>query len=90
VGKWMSGEVGYARSLGIVLSPNEDGGNYRSALEAVIGAPYGEQSFHHAIIDRIAQSEWVHPLVVEAHDWQEIDRPDDIIAWEQRMMRRAA
>jgi len=89
VGKWMSGEVAYARSLGIVLSANE-GGGYRSALEAVIGAPYGEQSFHHAIVDRIAQSERVHPIVVEGHDWQEIDRPDDIVAWERRMMRRAA
>jgi len=90
VSKQLSGELASARSLGIVLSPNEDGGSYRAALEAVMDAPNGEQSFHHAIVDHIAQSEWVHPIIMEGHNWQEIDRPDDIVAWEQRSMRRAA
>ena len=90
VGKLLCPLVGSARSLGIILSPDSDGGQYKSALEAVIGQPKGEQLFHHDIIDRIAQTSIVHALTVEGYAWQEIDRPEDIVAWERRSMRNAA
>jgi hypothetical protein len=54
---------------------------YLRALHQVIGEVEGAQSFHHAIVDRIAHEEGVHAVAFEGGQWTEIDRPDDIARW---------
>jgi choline kinase len=90
VSKLLSPFIGSARSLGIVLSPDSDGGPYPDALEAVMRQPRGEHAYHHDVIDRIAQRLTVHAVTVQDYAWQEIDRPEDVRAWEARVLRDAA
>lgn len=81
VGKTIDPARATHRSLGIVLSGDADGGGYGDALDAVIGAPGGEDAFHHAVVDRLARTRGVAAVVVEQRRWQEIDRPEDIARW---------
>lgn len=69
------------RSLGIVISQNDDGGLYYNALERVIGTPEGYKAYHHAVIDLLASSCLVTPIVNQSGTWCEIDRPEDIQRW---------
>jgi choline kinase len=82
VSKALSPDAAAFRSLGIVICPDADGGPYRAALERVIGGPDGHNAFHHAIIDDLARTAVVHPLCIDGGHWQEIDRQDDIAAYE--------
>ena len=84
VGKTLPFPRAALRSLGLVACPDADGGSYRVALEQVIGADDGHLSFHHSIVDLLARTTTVTPIVMEARDWQEIDRPEDIARWEGR------
>ena len=90
VGKTLPFPRAALRSLGIVACPDADGGPYRAALEQVIGADDGHLSFHHSIVDLLAGTTTVTPIVMEARDWQEIDRPEDIARWEGRDLGDAA
>ncbi len=90
VGKTLPWPRAALRSLGIVGCPDADGGPYRVALEQVIGADDGHLSFHHSIVDRLARDTRVTPIVMEARQWQEIDRPEDIAQWEGRDLGNAA
>jgi Predicted sugar nucleotidyltransferases len=90
VSKLLSPVIGTARSLGIILSPDSGGRAYLDALEAVMREPHGEHSFHHDVVNRLAQHLVVHPLIVKDHAWQEIDQPSDLAAWEARLLRDAA
>ena len=66
---------------GVILGRGADN-PYGDALEQVIAAPEGQSSYHHAVIDRLAQ-DGVTVAAVEraAGRWQEIDRPEDVAAW---------
>lgn len=68
------------RSLGVIVGRGPNG--YGEALDQVIGAPEGQSSYHHAVIDRMAQDGVpVAAIGRAAGMWQEIDRPEDIRAW---------
>src|SRR3546814_7031016 len=55
VAKTLSADHATHRSLGVVLAPRvEDAAAYRHALDEVIAAPDGTQSYHHDIIDWLA------------------------------------
>ena len=81
VGKDLSPLLAHHRSLGFVAWKGEGAGRYVDALNQVIGGVEGAQSFHHAIVDRIAREEGVHGVAFEGGQWTEIDRPDDIARW---------
>ena len=83
VSKDLSDQRTTHRSLGIVLSPDRDGGAYRKALETVIGRPKGHSAYHHAVIDLLAASPGVTAIEHHSGLWCEIDRPDDIERWVQ-------
>lgn len=68
------------RSLGVIISTGHDG-RYLRALDDVISVSGGQNAFHHAIVDRLAGSTGVTPIVRDAGIWQEIDRPEDIERW---------
>lgn len=69
------------RSMGAVLSAG--GSAYADALDAVIRADGGVQAFHHAVVARLAAAGAVAALEPPpGRPWQEIDRPQDIAAWE--------
>jgi choline kinase len=69
------------RSLGVVLCPDQPGGDYRRALQAVIEEPEGHNAYHHAVIDRLARSVGVAAIENVAGLWCEVDRPEDIERW---------
>lgn len=81
VAKDLPAEQATHRSLGVILGRGADN-PYGDALEQVIAAPEGQSSYHHAVIDRLAQ-DGVTVAAVEraAGRWQEIDRPEDVAAW---------
>ena len=55
-----------------------------AALTALLGADGGTQSYHHAVVAALARADVVHAVVPPAAArWQEIDRPEDIGAWER-------
>ena len=81
VGKALDPERAPFRSLGIVASPDADGGAYLAALEEVIGAPGGDQRFHHDVVDLLARRLRVTAIAFEPGHWQEIDSPADIDRW---------
>lgn len=68
------------RSLGVVAGRDDDGA-YRAALDAVIARDNGIQSFHHQIVDELAQAGPVHAIAIEHGAWVEIDRVEDIADW---------
>jgi choline kinase len=76
------------RSLGIIVSTG--GERYLGALANVLEAPDGDQSYHHAVIDRLAQHTAVNPVAVTGMHWQEIDRVSDIALWNGHRERYAA
>lgn len=76
------------RSLGIIVSTG--GERYLGALADVLDAPDGDQSYHHAVIDRLARDAEVHPVTVTGMHWQEIDQVGDIDLWNARRERHAA
>jgi choline kinase len=69
------------RSLGMVLCPDQPGGDYRRALQAVIEEPEGHNAYHHAVIDRLARAVGVTAIENAAGLWCEVDRPEDIERW---------
>ncbi|MEJ0100914.1 MAG: phosphocholine cytidylyltransferase family protein [Pseudomonadota bacterium] len=81
VGKKLPAGETTHRSLGIVLSPDQPGGDYRRALQAVIEEPEGHNAYHHAVIDRLARSVGVTALENRSGLWCEVDRPEDIENW---------
>ena len=83
VGKDLGAEAAH-RSLGLILSHQTDGHDYRRALDEVICAQGGAQRFHHAVVDHLAQAGLVGAIEVTAPQWIEIDRPEDIDAWQAR------
>ena len=90
VAKTLAPEAATHRSLGIIVSPDDDGARYADALEEVIGAPGGSDAYHHAIIDRLAQQDAVTAIENRAAYWQEIDRPEDIDRWTREHATRAS
>lgn len=84
VGKELPPELAAYKSLGIVIGPDADGGEYRAMLDRVIAADDGLLAFHHGIVDRLARERIVSPVIVSGHAWQEIDRPEDIGNWIER------
>lgn len=90
VGKGLARDIAHARSIGIVICPDADGGPYRAMLDGVLAQPGGAQHYHHDVIDRIARAVPVHAVLLNGYGWQEIDRIDDIRAWERRTLRDAA
>lgn len=83
VGKTLDPARAKYRSLGIIVGKG-DAGQYRAALDAVIGREGGILNYHHAIIGEIASNSPVQAIVVDREDWIEIDRPEDIAAWHSR------
>jgi hypothetical protein len=81
VGKALDPRRAEYRSLGIVACADADGGAYRSALDEVIGAPGGEQRFHHDVVDLLARRLRVSAVTLKPGTWQEIDSPGDIDRW---------
>jgi choline kinase len=90
VGKRLAAHQTSARSLGVVICPKAGGGRYRAALDVLLREPRGDQLYHHDVVDRIARAGRVHPVLIRGYDWQEIDRVEDILAWERRSLRNAA
>lgn len=80
VGKDLAPSLGRHRSLGFVVGDGREG--YGAALDRVIGGVDGVQSFHHAIVDRLAHEGAVHAVHFEGGTWTEIDRPEDIARWQ--------
>ena len=82
VGKNLSTEHATHRSLGVVLAPREeDALRYCRALDEVIAAPDGTQSYHHDVVDWLAGTVGVGAVERRPGVWQEIDRPADIDRW---------
>jgi L-glutamine-phosphate cytidylyltransferase len=81
VAKMLACEIATHRSLGIVLSPDADGGGYAAMLEQVIGESGGTAAYHHAIVDRLARAGTVSLIENRRSPWQEIDTPQDIDRW---------
>jgi len=84
VGKGLLPESAPHRSLGVIASPDADGGGYAAALAALIGEDEGVHNFHHAIVDRIARRQGVHAVLATSDRWQEFDSPADIDVWLER------
>lgn len=80
VAKTLDPALARFHSLGIIAGL-DDGGAYRTALDAVMRSEKGIQSFHHAIVDDLAHSGPVHGVVIDAGHWVEIDRVEDIAGW---------
>lgn len=80
VGKDLPPSLGRHRSLGFVAGDGREG--YAAALDRVIRGVEGAQSFHHAIVDRLAHEGAVHAVPFEGGVWTEIDRPEDIARWQ--------
>lgn len=70
------------RSLGVVVS-NGAGDAYRRTLEEVIAREGGANSYHHAVVARLAETVGVAAIERDAGHWREIDRPEDIDAWNE-------
>src|SRR3546814_5097258 len=82
VAKTLSADHATHRSLGVVLAPRvEDAAAYRHALDEVIAAPDGTQSYHHDIIDWLAGTVGVGAVLRPPGVRQEIERPADIARW---------
>jgi choline kinase len=81
VGKDLSPRLAHHRSLGFLAWKGAGASAYRTALDAVMGEVEGPQSFHHAVVDRLAHERPVHAVAFEGGAWTEIDRPEDILAW---------
>ncbi len=82
VGKHIPGHVPTDRSLGLIVSTS--GTAYAEALRAVIGEEGGIQSYHHAVVRRVAQGGGVSAVrIAPGTRWQEIDRPEDIDLWQR-------
>ncbi len=82
VGKQIPGHVPTDRSLGLIVSTG--GTAYADALRAVIGEEGGVQSYHHAVVRRVAQGSGVSAVRIQPGTrWQEIDRPEDIDLWQR-------
>jgi choline kinase len=79
VSKGLPPSLGHHRSLGFVVGDGREG--YAQALDRVIREVDGAQSFHHAIVDRLAHEGAVHAVAFEGGIWTEIDRPEDIARW---------
>lgn len=79
VGKDLPHSLARHRSLGFVAGDGNDG--YAEALDRVIRGVDGVQSFHHAVIDRLAHESVVHAVPFDGGLWTEIDRPEDIVRW---------
>jgi L-glutamine-phosphate cytidylyltransferase len=79
VSKALPPSLGRHRSLGFVVGDGSEG--YVRALDRVIAEVEGAQSFHHAIVDRLAHEGDVHAVAFEGGLWTEIDRPEDIARW---------
>jgi choline kinase len=80
VGKDLPPSLARHRSLGFVVGDGREG--YRGALDRVIAGVEGAQSFHHAIVDRLAHEGLVHAVPFTGGAWTEIDRPEDIVRWQ--------
>lgn len=80
VGKDLPRSLGRHRSLGFVTGDGREG--YGAALDRVIAGVEGAQSFHHAVVDRLAHEGAVHPVPFDGGTWTEIDRPEDIARWQ--------
>jgi L-glutamine-phosphate cytidylyltransferase len=79
VSKALPPSLGHHRSLGFVVGDGCEG--YAVALDKVIREVDGAQSFHHAIVDRLAHEGDVHAVAFGSGLWTEIDRPEDIAKW---------
>jgi len=79
VSKALPPSLGRHRSLGFVAGDGREG--YAAALDKVIREVDGAQSFHHAIVDRLAHEGAVHAVAFAGGLWTEIDRPEDIVKW---------
>jgi L-glutamine-phosphate cytidylyltransferase len=80
VGKDLPPSLGRHRSLGFVVGDGHEG--YGATLDRVIRSVDGAQSFHHAVVDRLAHEGVVHAVPFEGGTWTEIDRPEDIARWQ--------
>lgn len=81
VGKALPTDRAAHRSLGIVGTFDEDGDGYVATLDAVLREENGAMRFHHAVVDRLARAGRVRAVEVSPLHWQEIDQPEDIVAW---------
>ncbi|HVJ00104.1 MAG TPA: NTP transferase domain-containing protein [Sphingomonas sp.] len=82
VAKTLSADHATHRSLGVVIAPRaEDAAAYAHALDEVIAAPDGTQSYHHDVVDWLAGTAGVGAVLRREGMWQEIDRPADIDRW---------
>jgi choline kinase len=82
VSKDLPEEEATHRSLGLVVVNGF--AEYRATLEEIIGERNGVGAYHHAIVDRLARR-WLVSAIERAPGlWQEIDRPEDIVAWRMR------
>lgn len=80
VGKDLPPSLGRHRSLGFIAGDGREG--YAAALGRVIRGVDGAQSFHHAVVDRLAHEGVVHAVPFKGGTWTEIDRPEDIARWQ--------
>jgi choline kinase len=82
VGKQIPGHVATDRSLGLIVSTGCTA--YADALRAVIGEENGIQSYHHAVVRRVAEGPGVTAVrIAPGARWQEVDRPEDIDQWQR-------
>lgn len=81
VGKGLQTDVAGFRSLGVVASCEPYGVQYLAALDGVLRAPDGANSFHHGIVHEVAQQSEVRAIEIRRGFWQEIDRPEDVARW---------
>lgn len=72
------------RSLGMVIGGAASG--YRAALDEVIAAEAGVERYHHDVVAHLAATRGVTAIVEESGAWLEVDRPEDLDAWDAGAM----
>lgn len=70
------------RSLGLILA-SQDHGSYADALSQLIAERNGAGAYHHDIVHRLAQTRRVAAIERADGFWQEVDRPEDIVVWQE-------
>jgi L-glutamine-phosphate cytidylyltransferase len=68
------------RSLGVVIAGGASG--YRAALDIVIAGAAGIERYHHDVVAHLAAGGGVKAVIEASGAWLEIDRPEDIAAWD--------
>lgn len=78
IGKSLDPELTDAESIGMLLFRGDGVATFRSAVERAAAAPDGDRVWYLSVIDRLATSQRIDIVEVEAQDWCEVDFPVDL------------